>query len=504
MIAAEGADGMEGLAGCWIVLADATGHSLWWYGLLALTALVGLAGVRRLPRGAGWSLVVFSLSVLAGAWVAREGTFAGSLLIRGAWAGALLALGWATVGWVLGRAMPAPRESTADLQSVISVAAMTFGGGASVAMVVLLAMRLAHVAADLLYVGGAALQTAYDFPPSGAVILLILLSAGILLQRRYRSLPGGALPVVLWWLAVGAAGWLVLSDLPMPFPRGALRHATLLPALFNWSDLAAVLIVAAVAMEGACDSRRRRRWARVHPEALAAPRPARSGLHLSCALVGLMSILASSMHLALLPVDDAPWKMLRWIAMALLDGLCGAALLVLVMRRWSAGVAEVGLWLISIGIAGAASAFIPSSPASAVEQYPMLFNAVMAGFVVASAVWMWLAKVWDQQLLDGAAWTTAGRLIPDARRLSFLCGCLALLVGVLMALWPRFPAVAAADDRLGRFAAGVAVNLLALVVFARSARFSRRTPFHVLAALSVLSLLGFAAVRMLPFASSRG
>ncbi len=500
MIVAEGADGMEGLAGCWNVLAQATGP-LWLYGVLALTALAGLAGVRRLPRGAGWSLAVFSLSLLVGALLAREGTFAGSLLIRGAWAGALISLGWAAVGLALGRAIHAPRESMTDLQSVISVAAMTFGGGASVAMAVLLAMRVAQVSAELLYVGGAALQTAYDFPPAGAVILLILLSAGIMLERRHRSLPGAALPVMLWWLAVGVAGWLVLSDLPMPLPRGASRHATLLPALFNWSAWAAALIVAAVTLEGACDSRHRWRWSRVHPDALAAPRPARRGLHLSCGVVGLLIVLTSSMHLALLPVDAAPWKALRWIAMALLNGICGAALLVLVVRRWSAGIAEVGLWLISIGLASAAAAFIPSAPASAVDQYPMLFNAVMAGFVVASALWMWLANVWEQQLRDGTAWTTAGRLIPDARRLSFLCGCLALLVGVLMALWPRFPAVATADDRLGRFTAGVAVNLLALAVFARCARFSRRTAFHVLAALSVLSLLGFAAVRMLPFAS---
>lgn len=495
---------MEGLAGCWNMLAQATGHPLWWYGVLALTALAGLAGVRRLPRGAGWSLVVFSLSLLAGALLAREGTFAGSLLIRGAWAGALISLGWAAVGWVLGRAIHAPRASPADLQSVISVAAMTFGGGASVAMAVLLAMRVAHVAAELLYVGGAALQTAYDFPPSGAVILLILLSAGIMLDRRHRSRPGAALPVMLWWLAVGVAGWLVLSGLSIPLPRGASRHATLLPALFDWSAWAAALIVVAVALEGACDSRRRWRWTRVHPDALAAPRPARRGLHLSCGGVGLLTVVTSSMHLALLPVDAAPWKTPRWIAMALLNEICGAALLVLVARRWSAGLAEVGLWLISIGLASAAAAFIPAAPASAVDQYPMLFNAVMAGFVVASALWMWLANVWDQQLMDGTAWTTAGRLIPDARRLSFLCGCLALLVGVLMALWPRFPAVASADDRLGRFAAGVAVNLLALTVFARCARFSRRTAFHMLAVLSVLSLLGFAAVRMLPFAASRG
>lgn len=495
---------MEGLAGCRNMLAQATGHPLWLYGVLAMAALVGVAGVRRLPRGAGWSLSVFSTSLLAGALLAREGTFAGSLLIRGAWAGALLSLAWAVFAVALRRATPAARESMADLQSVIGVAAMTFGGGAGVAMAVLLVMRIAHVSADLLYVGGTALRTAYDFPPSGAVILLILFSAAVLLDRRRRAHAGAARPVLLWWLAVGLAGWLVLSDLPMPLPRGAGRYAILLPALFNWSAWAAALIVVAVALEGACDSRDRRRWARVHPDALAAPHPARRGLHASCGLVGLLCVVASSMHLALLPVDSAPWRALRWIAMALLNGLSGAAVLVLVVRRWSAGIAEVGLWLISIGIAAAAAAFIPSAPASAVDQYPMLFNAVMAGFVVASALWMWLANVWDQQLLDGTAWTTAGRLIPDARRMSFLCGCLALLVGVLMALWPRFPAVASADDRLGRFAAGVAANLLALAVFARGARFSRRTAFHVLAALSVLSLLGFAAVRMLPFASARG
>ncbi|MBI5863051.1 MAG: hypothetical protein HZB38_00790 [Planctomycetes bacterium] len=38
---------------------------------------------------------------------------------------------------------------------------------------------------------------------------------------------------------------------------------------------------------------------------------------------------------------------------------------------------------------------------------------------------IWLARFWRQQLLDGAAWTTAGRLIPAARLLA-VAACVAL------------------------------------------------------------------------------
>jgi len=59
--------------------------------------------------------------------------------------------------------------------------------------------------------------------------------------------------------------------------------------------------------------------------------------------------------------------------------------------------------------------------------------------VALAALWMiWLARFWQQQLHDGRSWTTAGRLIPSARRLSavFAGGA-----GVSAGLWASGGAV---------------------------------------------------------------
>jgi hypothetical protein len=58
--------------------------------------------------------------------------------------------------------------------------------------------------------------------------------------------------------------------------------------------------------------------------------------------------------------------------------------------------------------------------------------AVVIGLSLAALWTLWLAQFWKQQLLDGHAWTTTGRLIPAARTCTMLLaggmllGCLAL------------------------------------------------------------------------------
>ena len=60
------------------------------------------------------------------------------------------------------------------------------------------------------------------------------------------------------------------------------------------------------------------------------------------------------------------------------------------------------------------------------------------GLVVAGGWAAWLARVWEQQLLDGRPWTSAGRLIPTARRLALAgsLGVAALSVASAIAASP--------------------------------------------------------------------
>ena len=93
------------------------------------------------------------------------------------------------------------------------------------------------------------------------------------------------------------------------------------------------------------------------------------------------------------------------------------------------------------------------------------------------------------------------KLIPCAKRFSFLCAALALVVSAMMALWPRWPTVSATDDSLGRVAAGMAANLFLLLVVLWCSRRSHKLTFQVLTVLVVVSTTGFLLARLLPFTS---
>ena len=75
---------------------------------------------------------------------------------------------------------------------------------------------------------------------------------------------------------------------------------------------------------------------------------------------------------------------------------------------------EIGLVLVAEGLVSASMAWVtPGWPGA-------LFGLGLAGGYL-----LWLARFWDQQLLDGSAWTTAGRLIPASRRLAYMASSLA-------------------------------------------------------------------------------
>jgi hypothetical protein len=78
------------------------------------------------------------------------------------------------------------------------------------------------------------------------------------------------------------------------------------------------------------------------------------------------------------------------------------------LRGWLLA-GEIGLALAGAGIVSAAMAWLtPGWPGA------------LLGLGLAGGYLLWLARFWDQQLLDGVAWTTAGRLIPGARRLGYM------------------------------------------------------------------------------------
>jgi hypothetical protein len=132
-----------------------------------------------------------------------------------------------------------------------------------------------------------------------------------------------------------------------------------------------------------------------------------------------------------------------------------------------------------------------------------LFNAMLLALAIMFVFWRWLAAVWDQQLLDGAAWTTAGRLIPYAKRAAYILAALAMLLAFQMALWPWMVPASADDNTAGRLASGLIALLLPAVVVGRSAIGSPSSSRAGLALLFVVAAGVFVFIR-LPAGAFRG
>ena len=176
----------------------------------------------------------------------------------------------------------------------------------------------------------------------------------------------------------------------------------------------------------------------------------------------------------------------------------------LLTRSWSVPLADAVMGMITLGLCGLAMLAVPAAPFDMAQRYPMVFNAIMVGLAASTALWSWLASSWREKASANGAEAITKRLSRSARRFAFHSALLALVLGSVMAVWPRMPGIAAMDDSLGRVAAGTAGNLLLLVVMLWSSRRLHSPAFHLLTLFTVLSAAGFLAMRIVPFSSSFG
>ncbi|MCK6455326.1 MAG: hypothetical protein L6Q92_02165 [Phycisphaerae bacterium] len=155
-------------------------------------------------------------------------------------------------------------------------------------------------------------------------------------------------------------------------------------------------------------------------------------------------------------------------------------------RRWNANLFGLGAAHVTLGVATIAILPLPTPGTSGlVSRLPLTLNAILIALAAMTFIWCWLARFWDQQLLDGRAWTTAGRAIPYVRRIGFLVAALAVLVAFEMAFWPRWRYVLERDDSAARWLSGLAAILLLALVTAGEAR---RNDSPTLAGMTILSL----------------
>lgn len=154
--------------------------------------------------------------------------------------------------------------------------------------------------------------------------------------------------------------------------------------------------------------------------------------------------------------------------------LAGLTCLFMTYRRWSANTTGLGIALLTLAAVAMSCALIPlfASNKSSVEyavRLPTIYNAILFALALTIAWWRWLANVWHQQLHEGRAWTTTGRMIPYIQRAVFLLTALAVLVAYQMALWPGRGLTGVEDNSLGRMVAGLTALVLLMLISMRHA-----------------------------------
>ncbi|HWL94520.1 MAG TPA: hypothetical protein VNT79_13425 [Phycisphaerae bacterium] len=445
------------------------------YASLAV-GIVFLAAASRLPRGLAGSLFAFSATVAAGMLFYRLHCRASSVPLQLALLGALLTPIWTLIGTILSPRRTAlahdgagpieKRSNTGTAESVLAWAGLT--GAATAACLAFLLIQLTWPRIN---------EPMRTFAPShseGLFVFAGLLIAAVIWRVRGFS---SQQPAVIFALAGLLAWWTSLM-----VPSGSLfdwvpAHLRLWfqPAWWTWTlqlqiGLTAVLLVAAFVQEAPYRRRRRLAWPDRLDDLLLPYARWPGYIQLEGFLASVVLVLGV-FHIV--RSGSGGWPLPALSAVSAFA--CGTGALFMAYRRWSANTAGLGMSLVSLGAVLAACAagtlFGDQSEAGTyAERMPLIFNAALLGLVVMIFLWRWLADVWEQQLLEGTPWTTTGRMIPHARKMSFYLGTIAVLVAFQMALWPRRGLTPDEDNSIGRMIAGAFVLALLALQSAIAAR----------------------------------
>lgn len=481
----------------------ATGWSPWLIPVLSAVAVLCLLLRRRFPRGL--TLGVFSLSVSSAValGVVRVDVPPGGPAQDIALLCGMLCLVWASIVGVLPIVVSwsSPRsEWMTRLRALACVMALLFGVVTAIVQALLLTMRGILVAIDVLHCYPESSRWTIGFTAGGLYSLSCLVAASGIAAWSLRD---RRLAVCLFGSTALLASWLCLLIAPLgrTLAGGYERKATTLVL----GGAIAIVFSVTVMATGWLDRRRRWRLASLNPDHLTDESTAWPGLTSSSVLTAFVVLFLTSFHLAV-PLSVGTWGGFRLASLitAGTAGLAATASFALLNRKWSVPLAELALALTSLSICGVVMLWLPSKPEALTERYPMVFNATLVGLAIATALWTWLAQIWDQQLDEGRAWTIAARLVPVVKRFSFLTVALALVVGAIMAVWPRLPSIYTADDTFGRVCAGFAGNLFLVLVTMWVSRHRRRFTFVLLTCMAMVSTVGFLVVRLLPFTSQYG
>ena len=247
----------------------------------------------------------------------------------------------------------------------------------------------------------------------------------------------------------------------------------------------------------------RRRWPHAWPaqlDALIQPRPRRPGLRQAIGIASMTVLVLGVFHILVVPVHFRAAAMITFASAVAVS--CSAFQLAHV--DWSVNLGLVGAATATLAGAAFGPVLYPVDTSRELSgQTPALLNTVLIGVIFMAWLWHWLPSVWRQQLHENRPWTTTGRLLPEVLRAGYFVGALAVMLSLLMSVWPHLGLhVVTRDDTPGRWAAGLLTNALLVGVLAWSARSARKTTLAWLTVLAVLVGGAFVLAR-LPYGWAR-
>jgi hypothetical protein len=310
-------------------------------------------------------------------------------------------------------------------------------------------------------------------------------------------------PVVSLILAALLAWW---TSLMIPSAVGTYESTSKVllpfqPEWWTWTfqmqfGLTALLLIAAVLQERRYRSRRRRAWPD-RLDDLLEPYSRWPAFTQTEAVIAAVILVLGVFQV----VRSGPPSWQLAIASCVISLVAGITCLFMTYRRWSVNTAGLGMALLTLSAVALACAVTSMYGAAAgwtayAARLPVVYNAILFAMAVMIALWSWLARFWDQQLLDGVPWTTAGRMIPHALRAAYLLTALAVLVAYQMVLWPRRGSFIVEDNTPGRLVAGLLALFLLALITARNARRSDSSAVATLGVTFVIAAVIFVFLRM--------
>lgn len=181
----------------------------------------------------------------------------------------------------------------------------------------------------------------------------------------------------------------------------------------------------------------------------------------------------------------------RWFT-CITVGIQAGALLGVAHLRYSPEAALAGMVMVSLAVISALLAITVGTDGTV----PWILNVALFGIAALAFFWVWLGKVWRQQIIEGQYLTTAARMVVVTGHVGVMLLGVATLVSIKLTLWPLMPRVADWDFTIARMVAGpLAVAMLA-VVAGWIAQQTNRINLGYLTLLNVACLVGLVVVRV--------